>query len=345
MDDKALKILFTSHRFSPDIGGIESISALLAINFVAAGHTVKLVTMTLDNSPHDSHKFPFLIYRKPDLSTLISCYRWADVVFQNNIEIRQLWPLLLFRKPLVIGLQTWIRRVDGKRDLVAQLKLAVLRIADRVIACSEAIRLDSIPSAIVIGNPYRSSLFVGYPDLTRRKSIVFLGRLVSDKGLDLLIKAFAKLRPPQWRLMIIGSGPELASSAMLAKRLGIANSVDFVGPLQGSELVRELNQQEIIVVPSRWEEPFGVVVLEGLACGCVVLASDGGGLPDAVGSAGLLFRRGDQSDLTNKLSQLIEMSQLREDLRRRARYHLSHFHEDIVAERYLDILKSARRKT
>ena len=51
-------------------------------------------------------------------------------------------------------------------------------------------------------------------------------------------------------------------------------------------MVEELNRHEIMVVPSRWNELFGVVALEGMACGCAMLVSDGGGLPDAVGYAG-----------------------------------------------------------
>ena len=56
-----------------------------------------------------------------------------------------------------------------------------------------------------------------------------------------------------------------------------------------------------MVIPSRWREPFGAVAPHGLVYDCLVLASDGGWLPDAVGSAGLLFRRGDQADLAAKL--------------------------------------------
>ncbi|MFN9661025.1 MAG: glycosyltransferase family 4 protein [Cyanobacteriota bacterium] len=333
----------TTHRFYPDIGGIESVSDLLAHYFVTAGHTVKLVTMSAGNTLVDQQSFPFSILRKPSALKLMSCYQWADVIFQNNLETRQLWPILFVKKPLVIGLHTWIRRVDGRRGVSERLKLAALHLADRVIACSESVGRDSIPTAIVVGNPYRSSLFRLVSDVQRRKSIVFLGRLVSDKGIDLLLKAFAELYPSEWRLSVIGSGPELEPLKLLADELQISRAVNFLGPLQGAELVDELNQHEIMVVPSRWQEPFGSVVLEGLAGGCVVLASDGGGLPDAVGRAGLLFQRGDYRDLKAKLSQLLESSKLRHELRSRAASHLAFFHESIVCRRYLDILLSVQR--
>ena len=63
-----------------------------------------------------------------------------------------------------------------------------------------------------------------------------------------------------------------------------ANIVEFFEVIETNhDLVNQLNQSEILVVPSLWSEPFGIVALEGLACGCALLASDAGGLPDAVG--------------------------------------------------------------
>jgi glycosyltransferase involved in cell wall biosynthesis len=133
--------------------------------------------------------------------------------------------------------------------------------------------------------------------------------------------------------------PERVALEQLAQNLGISSSVAFLGSLQGEPLVRELNRHQLMVIPSRWREPFGVVALEGLACGCVVLASDGGGLPDAVGHAGLLFKRGDLADLSRQLRQLIEHGGLRARLRQQAPAHLARFQEQIVCSRYLELLE------
>ena len=336
-----MNILFTSHRFHPDIGGIESISSQLASFFVLSGHSVRLITQSIGNYAEDQQHFPFLILRQPSWLDMLSCYRWADVIFQNNIEVRRLWPSIFFRKPIVLGLQTWIRSVDGKRSLLHLLKQVVLRTATEVVACSDAIRADSTSLAVVIGNPYRSSLFRSLPEESRRSGLVFLGRLVSDKGVDLLLRAYSEIDRPDWPLTIIGSGPDGTSLKRLAEQLDIISRVTFLGPLQGEALVQVLNQHELMVVPSKWHEPFGIVALEGLACGCVVLASDGGGLPDAVGSAGLLFRRGDQADLSTKLRELIENEALRARLRDEASSHLAHFQEKVVCGEYLEVLESA----
>lgn len=332
-----MKILICSHRFHPDVGGIETVSEILARHFAACKHEVHLITQSQGLSSDQS--FPFTVLRRPSAQQLWASVCWADVVLQNNLELRLLWPWLLCRTPLVIALHTWIRTSTGQRSGLQRLKRLALRVADQLIACSDALRLDSHPQATVIGNPYDSNLFRHVPALPRGRSIAFLGRLVSDKGCDLLLRAFAALQPTDWRLSVIGDGPERAALERLSSELGVNNTVDFRGTLQGEALVQTLNQHEILVVPSRWREPFGVVALEGLACGCVVLASDGGGLPDAVGPAGLLFRRGDQADLQSQLSRLLGDTSLREQLRARAPGHLQGYQQEVVCNRYLSILE------
>ncbi len=336
-----MNILLTSHRFHPDIGGIETITEILACYFASEGHSVCLITQSQGDISRDL-EFPFRILRSPSACQLLASYRWAEVVMQNNLEVRQLWPLLFCRKPLLIGLQTWIRTAAGRRRGLQKLKLMALRTASQLIACSDAVRLDCSARATVIGNPYKSALFRRLPGVTRYQSIAFVGRLVCDKGVDMLLQAFAALGSAEWRLNVIGDGPERAALETLAVDLGVRNSVYFLGSLEGESLVQALNQNEILVVPSRWREPFGIVALEGLACGCAVLVSDGGGLPDAVGRAGLLFFRGDQNDLNAKLGQLVRNPILREQLRARSTAHLQAFQQEVVCSRYLSLLEQAR---
>ena len=197
---------------------------------------------------------------------------------------------------------------------------------------------------MIIGNPYCSTIFRQLPGIQREKQIVFLGRLVSDKGVDLLLKSFADLNTCGYCLTIIGVGPEREGLEQLATALGISPYVQFLGAIQGEALARELNHHQLMVIPSRWREPFGVVALEGLACGCVVLASDGGGLPDAVGPAGLLFARGDQSDLTRQLQRLLNNGELRDRLRTQAPAHLARFQEDQVCSQYLELIEQLVRR-
>ncbi len=329
-----MKILFTSHRFHPDIGGIEVNSEILARFFVARGHEVRLVTQS---SGTDGKAFPFPVIRRPRARELIALHRWADVVYQNNIELGTLWPGLLVKRPTVVSVRTWIRGDDGQVRWVHRLKKQVLRRVDAVIAISEAIRRDSFEGATVIGNPYRSGLFRVMPEIPRENSIAFLGRFVSDKGADLLIRAFSQIQKESAGLTLIGAGPEEAALKRLAGESGL--DVRFTGPLSGEELVRELNRHEILAVPSLWAEPFGNVALEGLACGCVVVGSNDGGLPDAIGPTGLLFERGNVADLATQLRRLLADFRLRQTLREKAAVHLEARREEVVCSEYLRILE------
>ena len=331
-----MNILITCHRFFPDIGGIETITEVLANYFIDQGHHVRVITGT---SSHEfDNMFPFSIYRCPSAYELLRLYNWSDVILQNNLEVRRLWPLLFLKKPIVIGIQTWIRSLDFKRHLLHQVKLQFLRFATSLIACSQSIKLDCLSSAIVIGNPYCDHNFYLRPDISKRKSIVFVGRLVSDKGVDMLIRAFACLTNQNWHLTIIGNGPEEEYLHHLVDQLEVTASVSFAGSLVGNELAEELSRHEIMVVPSRWQEPFGVVALEGMASGCAMLVSNGGGLPDAVGNAGLLFQRNNQSDLNEKLQTLVNDSNLRLSLRSKAQSHLLNFTAESVGSKYLSVL-------
>src|SRR2546423_11563028 len=115
------------------------------------------------------------------------------------------------------------------------------------------------------------------PQIPRNKELVFLGRLVSDKGADLLLMSLAKLKAQGLtpKLTVIGTGPEECSLKQQSVRFGIDGQVSFVGAKIETDLAQLLNEHQIMVVPSRWQEPFGIVALEGIACGCIVVGSEG----------------------------------------------------------------------
>nr|WP_286194763.1 glycosyltransferase family 4 protein [Synechococcus sp. CCY 0621] len=236
------------------------------------------------------------------------------------------------------------------------VKRWILRRSTASIAISEAIRRSSCEGSLVIGNPYRSELFKCFPGLDRQRDFVFVGRMVSDKGVDLLLHAFAVLVSnrnilreaqaqaigEQLTLTLIGDGPEILSLHRLVNQLGISMNVSFVGTLKGENLAHCLNQHRVLVVPSRWDEPFGNVALEGAACGCIVVGSDGGGLPDAIGDGGILFISGSLEDLVSKLQMALTLSDHeRFCMRSRSKTHLQRHTEQHVAAQYLAVLKEA----
>lgn len=336
-----MKILFLSHKFYPYIGGIEVISELLANSFTNAGHEVHLITWTPD--PGDK-LFNFKVTRNPDALTLFKAHSWAQVIFENNPCLKLSWPNFFYNKHSVITLHTWVKRITGEVAMIDRIKKMWLSRAQKVIAVSNAVRLSCWPEALVVGNPYRSSQFRTLNEGRRSKDFVFLGRLVSDKGADLAIKAFnsfcQKYRDEAVTLTIIGEGPELEPLKDLSLSMGSAPAIRFTGALSGEPLVAELNQHQFLLIPSIWDEPFGLVALEGLACGCIPIAANCGGLPDAVGNAGLLFKKGDLDDLLSTMEELYFNSNLLSSLQTRISPHLKAYEPEKISSRYLNELEA-----
>jgi glycogen(starch) synthase len=333
-----MKIALTSHSFYPDMGGIETMSMLMAKEFTARGHEVFVVTMSLNEVSDD---LPFQVIRRPGAWELFKIVYQSDVLFQNNISLRSLWPLLFIRRPWLVRHATWVSRLDGSLGWQDRIKRLVLRFSTG-ISNSRAVA-DSLPvTTAVIGNPYSDGLFRLLPEVKKDRDIVFLGRLVSDKGTDLLLDALRRLRLKGLTptVTFIGSGPEEEFLRRQVFDFELEHQVEFVGRKSGEELVQLLNRHRIMAVPSLWNEPFGIVALEGIACGCVVVGSEGGGLKDAIGPCGITFTNGDAVGLTAMLEKLLISPDEIQVYTESAPKHLASHTVKYVVGLYLEILAS-----
>ena len=332
-----MKILFSSYLFEPSVGGIETVSKVLVNRFAAAGHDVHVISQS-PSERIDSANYE--VTRRPSIAQIFRLLKWCDLFFQNNISLRSLIPGLLLQKPTLVVHQTWLRNVHGGVGWNNQVKQALLRFVTN-IAISQAVADRLSADSIVIGNPYDEAIFQLVPNVVRDKPIVFVGRLVSDKGVDLLLRALELLRRDDVsaNLTIVGSGPEDNNLRKLAAELGVDRQVTFAGQKSGSALAEILNQHRILAVPSRWAEPFGVVALEGIACGCAVVGSQEGGLKEAIGPCGLIFENGNVAQLAALLKRLINEPETRATLLQGASQHLAEFQSGFVADAYLAVMK------
>lgn len=333
-----MKILIYSPLFYPSVGGLETVVSILAHEFVEQGHTVKLVS----NVPTTDRKvFPFEVIRKPNPLKLLKLTHWCDIYFQGCVSLKGLWPLIFISKPLVITHQTWYLSPDGTMNWQNYLKHIVTGFATNISASHALAKSIPAPSN-VIPNSYREDIFYEMPEVPRSQELVFLGRLVSDKGANLLLEVLAELKKMGLtpKLTIIGSGPEESKLCQQAKDLEIYEQVNFVGVKVEDELVKLLNAHQIMVVPSLWNEPFGIVALEGIACGCVVVGSEGGGLKDAIGSCGVTFPNGNVEKLTKTLFNLLTHPEQLTTYRENAKLHLARHTSKAIAKAYLEVLEA-----
>jgi glycogen synthase len=328
-----MKILLATHAFAPSIGGIETCSLDLARAFIKMGHEMQVITQTPSRQTDDDHGLTVL--RQPDRTALFRALRWCDVFFQNNISLQTAWPLVFVRRPWVVCTQTWLKNPDGSTGKEGRLKMLALRFSTNVYI-TEAIHRHVGYPGFVVPNPYNADTFRLIPGIARQPSVVFLGRLVTDKGCDLLIQSLAILRDAGLvlPLTIIGTGPEEAALKKQVADLHLEELVQFAGALRGEALARELNRHQVLAVPSRWAEPFGIVALEAIACGCVVVGSAGGGLPDAIGGCGITFKNGDADDLARAIREMVTKPELAARCRQVVPDHLRNHRSETVASRY-----------
>jgi glycogen synthase len=336
-----LKILLVSYTFPPSVGGIETVSRLLAQEFLRTGHQVRVVTDTIATT---SEPFPYPVARRPGWKPLVEYHAWCDVVFHNNISLNYAWPLLFIRRPWVIAHHVWIGG-ESHPHWRERLKKHSLRHATN-LAVSRAVAAKMPVPAELVGDPYDDAVFFEAETPVRKKDLIYTGRLVSDKGIDLLLLALGKLKQQGIRpeLTVAGDGSQRSGLQQMSAQLGLAEQVVFTGQKSPGELADLLRGHRIQVVPSRWEEPFGIVALEGLACGCKLIVAESGGLLEAAGSSALVFKRGDADSLECALLNALDGPPESEAARQGRLRHLAVFQKSNVAAQYLAAFQTALSK-
>ena len=300
----------------------------------------------------------------------------ADLVHANGASLDTALLAVLLRRPLVITHQGYQLvsvdglgwGADGPTPLTPQASLAYYRsrlplhrwwrqvlllrlrrwVAHRA-AANVAIThwvagRQPLPCQRVIPNPVAlpssDPTEPAIPWLERPVDLLFLGRLVQEKGLGVLLEALAllqrqhQLRPSLW---VVGDGPMGEPWQALSASLGLDEQVRFLGSQRGPDLRRCLGQARIGVVPSVWEEPMGIVAIELLAAGLVPVVSERGGLAECVGAAGLTVPNQDPPALAAALAALLADSRQAEARLAEAPAAIAAFAPATIAARYLQL--------
>ncbi|MDO8408714.1 MAG: glycosyltransferase family 4 protein [Phenylobacterium sp.] len=223
---------------------------------------------------------------------------------------------------------------------------------DRVIVVSKSAGRDVAQylniapermTAIPIG--VDQNVFRPQPDLRRRdrRLLTTASADVPLKGLGVLIQAYADLLPayPDLELVVIGKLKPDGPTGKLLNSLGLADRVSFISDLSGEEMAEQYARATVCVTPSLYEG-FGLPAAEAMSCASPVVVTDGGALPEVVGEAGIVVRRGDPQALATAIAQLLDdpakRTALGEASRRRAR---DVFSWDRAAAAYETVLEDA----
>ncbi len=221
------------------------------------------------------------------------------------VERRVPWPALLHRcyhdsvghtavqvatQTVHRGLSTWARRVDQF--------LAVSQAAGDHLCHAGVVPREKVyvrPNFLADDPGPRA-------EGDDRGGFVFVGRLVPEKGWETLLDA---VRIAGVRVRIIGAGPDRDAVAAGIRVRGIEREVELAGPCSRAEVLDELRRARALVLPSLWEEPLPMVLIEASAVGTPMIASQVGGVPEVVddGETGLLVPPGDRKSLAAALTR------------------------------------------
>lgn len=305
-----------------------------------------LVTQTPRGSFDDS-SLPFPVVRQPSFNALRKLIRSADVVHVAGAAIVPVLLGLVLRKPVVVehhGFQTICptgqlfqepENIPCPGHFMAErythclacvptpkpftsFRLWLLAFFRRFLCQHVAANITpthwlagmlQLPRTEVVPHGLTpSSPLVRLPASHPVPVLVFLGRIVTTKGLLLLLEA-ARLLQQQNRpidLKVVGDGPERAALQKLAAEWKLATQVRFLGRLPDSQIADVLATADLLVVPSLGGEVFGMVIAEHMLRGIPILASDLGAFVEVLGDAGRTFKTGDSADLARQIVQLLD---------------------------------------
>ncbi|MFH1402998.1 MAG: glycosyltransferase family 4 protein [Candidatus Altiarchaeota archaeon] len=234
------------------------------------------------------------------------------------------------------GIVEWIL-LKIPYDRILTVSLSTRNILVHEYGVSED-KINIVPNGVDLS--YVDSLNVKAPV---KKSIIFVGRLISHKHVDDLIRAFGMIIPefPGVTLKVVGSGAERRKLEAMTSHMGLEDNVSFMGVLDNDDVIREIKNSTLLVLPST-REGFGIVLAEAGACGKPVVAYKSGGVVEVVeeGVNGFLVEPRDVDALAGRIKELLSDDRLSREMGSAGRSRVEqYFTWDIAASKVLILLK------
>ncbi len=304
-----MRVLLYSRAFPPAVGGMERFAEDLAGWLAGHGNEVWIATRTPAAARSDAQRL-YRVMRGISATQFGAAARWADVVHVNGLALRAIVPAHVAGRRTVVthaghqavcptglawtptrnctagpapGPCRWCpRRGLMGRAAVAGHRLGTLGAVRNVCVSRYLQGRLGLPNSIVIYNPVSKRAFGRGTETTEPQGLIaFAGRLVAEKGLDLLLWAVAAM--PDSRLEVGGEGPMRSAWEELTHHLGLGDRVKFLGKLAFGGVADLYARAAVVCVPSAWGEPFGYAAAEAMALGRPVVATPRGALPELLG--------------------------------------------------------------
>jgi len=375
-----MNIAIFASAFYPHVGGVEELCRQLAHAYVRAGHGCIVLTNRWPRDlpafeEYEGIPLYRLPFRVPEggvkaqvsyrlthrriLAELISILRERriDLLHVQCVSCNGYYALLAKRQiglPLVVTAQGELTMDAGRLYQTSAFANRVLRQllaeADWITGCSGKTLAD-VERHVGKSYPDKSSVIFNGANLAdfaqagsfthARPYVLGIGRLVPQKGFDILIDAFARAGLPSHDLLIAGDGPERQALEPHAARAGLNGRVRFVGRADRSTAAALFRGCDFVALPSRTDEGLPLVSVEAMAAGKAVVGCRVGGVPESVidGQTGLLVPPEDVAALGTALARLGQDPALRNQLAAAGSARAQLFDWNAIAGQYLDLYR------
>lgn len=365
-----LRVCHFTYSFFPLIGGMEEVIHNLSISMISQGcepYVFAPYVRGMDNRldvPYEVFRYSRPSSKRLGLRQLLVPLLWYYIKYRFNIlhchgvyppgyvgasfhkitgvpfvitpyggDIEEIEKGLIMNSRIIARMKKALSTAQAVTVISSDIKAHILNIG------TPANKVYIIPFGVFL-NEFRTSKEYHQQNNNNNRYILYLGRLIKRKGVDVLIEAFSKISNdyPGLRLKIAGYGREKSNLITLANDLGINKKIDFVGLVRGREKLQLLHNALFLICPSR-TETFPVVNLEALASGIPVITSRVGGIPDIIqdGENGFLVEPENPEHLAVKMDSLLKDAVLRKRMAENAISTVLQYDWNVIVQKYIDI--------
>ena len=350
-----MKIAILVGLFPPKwLAGTEIATYNLADHLTQRGHEVHVITSHDAGLPELSKEKGFYIHRIawPKIHIIGIITFWAKIC----MIIQKIKPDIVHAQSLPTGIPAWAAKKHLKipyvvwgqgsdiylpGSFIRMVSKTILKNADAVLALTENMKqrmleicnrdISVVPNGIGLE---RFNTTSGRKKEGNSKTIIFVGRLHPVKGVSYLIEAMAIVQReiPDAKLILVGDGVERSRLEGLSKKLDLNGCIQFVGQVQQERIPTLLQQADLFALPSL-SEGFPVVILEAMATGLPIVATNVGGIPDILeeGVDGYLVNAKRPAEVADRMLVLLRNDKLREEISVNNREKAKLYTWDIVA--------------
>ena len=329
-----MRILYWADAFWPTIGGIEVLSMHLISALKKRDYEFLIVTDHRNLNFADKMEYNGIpIYRyhfqRPleiqDVSQITATIQKVaklkqtfkpDLIHINTCGSNLFYHLrsaAIYSVPSLVTIHALLTRSGGSDTILGQVLRKANWVSTVSVSILEEVRQilpEIAPRSSVIHNSLETQVIQCEPLPFDSPLLLCVGRLVHEKGFDIALNAFSSVikRFPNARLVIAGDGYAKSDLIQLTTRLGLTDAVEFAGWVEPEKILELINTATMVIMPSRWAEPFGLVALQATQMARPVVATRVGGLPEVIthGETGLLVEKENSEALSEAIIFLLQ---------------------------------------